>query len=222
MATQLASPHRFTADDYDRMAELGILSFGPTELIDGQIVANGRPWRFSTEDYYRLAEAGILSEDDRVELLEGEIIDMSPIGSPHAACVSRLTAFFAPRTEKTATFHAQNPLRLRDGTELQPDVMLLQYRADFYAASHPTPADVLLLIEVADTSIAFDRIDKADRYAAEGVPEYWIADLAKKAVLVHTAPSSLGYRSVEVREYGDSWSPRSLPELSVSGSDIFG
>lgn len=222
MATQLARPHRFTGDEYRRMAELGILPAGPMELIDGRVLLGGQPWRFSTRDYHRLAEVGILSEDDRVELIEGEVIEMSPIGSRHASVVRRLTARFTRRLGDAAVVSVHNPLDLEDGTQPEPDVLLLQPRADFYAEAHPTPADVLLLVEVADSSLPVDRIRKADLYAAAGIAEYWVADVERRRVFVHTRPLPSGYALVETRDYDDRWSAGTLPQLTLGGPDIFG
>lgn len=222
MAVQLVQPHRFTADEYHRMAQLGIIPDRPIELIDGQILAAGRPWRFTVEDYHRLGEAGILGEDERVELIEGEIVDMTPIGSHHAGSVKRVVAFLRSRVGSDVVLSVQDPLYLREDLEPQPDVMLLRYREDYYSLSHPASEDVLLLVEVADSSIAYDRMEKADLYAAHGVPEYWLVDLTKQAVLVHTAPSALGYRSVETRRREETWNSTMLPALSVRGQDLLG
>ncbi len=108
---------------------------------------------FTVDDYYRMAEAGILSEDDRVELIEGEVLEMSPIGSRHAACVGRLTELLGGQGADGAILWVQNPIRIDEYSEVLPDVALLKRRSDFYAAVHPTPADVLLIIEVADSSV---------------------------------------------------------------------
>src|SRR5712691_11672776 len=115
------------------------------------------PRRFNVTEYYRMAEAGILKPDDRVELIEGEIIKLSPIGSPHAACVSRLVHFLSKAIGETAILSIQNPVRLDEFSEPVPDIALLKPRKDYYAARHPTPADALLVIEVADSSLLKDR-----------------------------------------------------------------
>lgn len=223
MATQLEATHRFSADEYERMGELGILPTDGVELIRGRIVfAAGRPWRFTVEDYHELGRAGILGEDDRVELIEGEIIDMTPIGSRHAAHVKRLVALFGERLGGTALLSVQDPLHLSDGTEPQPDLMLLRPRTDFYADAHPTPADVLLLIEVADTSAAFDRTEKARLYAAQAIPEYWLVDTNLGEVRVHTDASGAGYLRVEPFGRDDAWTSTKPPAISVRGADIFG
>lgn len=222
MAVQFAQAHRFTADECSRMAELGIIPSGPVELIDGHVLVGGRPLRFNVGNYHRLGDAGILSVDERVELIEGEIVDMTPIGSQHSGSVKRAVGFFRARVAHDVILSVQDPLALRDDLEPQPDVMLLRFREDFYTESHPTPADVLLLVEVADSSIAYDRMEKADLYAAHGVVEYWLADLTKQAVLVHTSPSALGYRSVETKRREDTWTSTMLPALGVRGQDLLG
>lgn len=222
MAVQFAQPHRFTVDQYYRMAEMGIIPDGPIELIDGRVLAAGRPWRFTVDDCHRLAEAGILDEDDRVELIGGEIVDMTPIGSHHSGSVKRIVGYFRQHVPGEIILSVQDPLFLRDDLEPQPDVMLLRYRPDYYTESHPTAADVLLLVEVADSSIAYDRTEKADLYAAHSVLEYWLVDLTKQAVLVHTSPSPLGYRSVETQRREDTWTSTILPTLTVHGQDLLG
>jgi Uma2 family endonuclease len=222
MATRLASVHRFTVDEYERMAEVGIIPSRPVELIDGQVVVGGRPWRFTVRDYHRLAETGILTEDQRVELIEGEIVDMSPIGSHHAGSVKRIVGFLRERLGREVVLSVQDPVHLDDDLEPQPDVMLLRPRDDYYSASHPTSTEVLLLIEVADSSTAYDRTEKADLYAEHGVSEYWMVDLTKDAVLVHTSPSPLGYLSVETKRREDTWSAAAISALAVRGEDLLG
>ena len=151
------------------------------------------PHRFTVDEYHRMAEVGLLGEDDRVELLEGEIIDMSPIGSRHAACVNRLTRLLATGLGDRAIVAVQNPVRVSDLSEPQPDLAVLRARDDFYAEQLPGPADVLLLIEVADTSLAFDRHVKVPLYARAGVPEVWVVDLDGEVVEVFRGPGPEGY-----------------------------
>lgn len=222
MVTRLAEVHRFTVDEYYRMAELSILPSGPMELIEGQVRVGGHPWRFTADDFHRLAEVGILGEDDRVELIHGEIVEMTPAGSRHAAGVKRIVDFFRRRLPDDVILSVQDPLSLGEELEPQPDVALVRWRADFYAEAHPGAADVLLLIEVSDSSVAYDRVEKADIYAGHIVPEYWLVDLTKQAVLVHTAPSPLGYRSVETQRREDTWTSTMLPWLTVQGENLLG
>lgn len=178
--------------------------------------------RFTVADYYRMAEVGVLREDDRVELVEGEIVRMTPAGSRHAGCVKRLVALLTSRIGGRAVVSVQDPLALGDLSVPEPDVAVLKPREDFYAESHPQAADVLLLIEVADSSLAYDRDEKGPLYARHGIAEYWLVDLTQSLVLVHTAPSASGYGHVETKRRGDDWTAIELPELSLSGTDILG
>ena len=136
-----------------------------------------RPHRLTVDEYYRMAEVGLLSPDARVELIEGEIIDMPPIGSRHAAAVDLLAKRFIRAVDESALVRIQGPVRLNRRSEPQPDVAVLRPRPDRYASSHPTAADVLLLVEVSDATLRFDREVKARLYARHGVPELWIVDL---------------------------------------------
>src|SRR5881397_290366 len=144
--------------------------------------------RFTVDEYHRMGEAGILNEDDRVELIRGEIVKMSPIGIQHAACVARLTEILLGRLRGRATLWPQNPLTILPDSEPQPDIILLRHRADFYAGELPGPDDVALLVEVADTSLRYDRHVKGPLYAEAGVQDYWIVDLTGGAVEVHREP----------------------------------
>jgi Uma2 family endonuclease len=177
---------------------------------------------FTVAEYHKMAEAGILSEDDRVELLEGEIVAMSPIGSRHAACVMRLTELLSERVVGRAHVNVQNPVRLGEHSEPQPDLALLRRRRDFYASSHPGPEDVLLVIEVAETSAAVDREVKVPLYARFGVPEVWLVDLAGDQVEVFREPSAEGYREVRVLRRGESLAPALLPDLLVPVDAVLG
>jgi Uma2 family endonuclease len=172
---------------------------------------------FTVSEFHSMAEAGILSEDDRVELIEGEIYRMAPIGSRHAACVNRLNHLLQGTG---AILSPQNPLVLNDRSEPQPDLALLRWRDDFYATSHPSPGDVLLLIEVADTSVGFDRGVKTPLYAQRGIPELWLVDLTKGFLEVHQHPSLKGYQQVRRYGKGDRLSPQAFPELELNVSDI--
>ena len=150
--------------------------------------------RFDVDAYYRMAETGILSPEDRVELLDGEIIEMAPIGAPHGGKVDRLNSLVAGLVaDGRVIARVQGPLRLDRRNEPQPDLMLLRPRGDFYESSHPTAADVLLLVEVADSSLAWDRGPKLDLYARHGVPEVWIVDLVGRVVEVCRKPGPQGY-----------------------------
>jgi Uma2 family endonuclease len=176
--------------------------------------------RFTVHDFHRMAQAGIFSEDDRVELLDGEIIEMTPIGSRHAACVARLTKILCHRLGETAIVWVQNPIRLDDRSEPQPDVVLLRPRPDFYARAHPCPDDVLLLIEVADTTHELDRDVKLPLYAKAEIREVWIVDLTGGTVQVYRQPSLQGYQTSTQARGVEQLMPEALPHLAISASDI--
>lgn len=178
--------------------------------------------RFTVEEYYLMAKAGILGGDDRVELIDGEIVEMPPIGSPHASSVMRLIQLFFQQVGSRALVNAQNPVRLEEHSEPQPDIALLRPRNDFYAAAHPGPQDVLLLIEVADTSVDYDRQVKAPLYARAGITEYWLVDLAGQRIEVYRAPAAGEYRQVRLVRQGERLAPEVLPFLELSANDILG
>lgn len=177
---------------------------------------------FTVSEYHRMAEAGILGEDDRVELIEGEIVEMSPIGSRHAACVRRLNSLFGSRVGERAIVDVQNPVRLGEHSEPQPDLVLLRFRPDLYAAAHPGPEDVLLLVEVVETSGVYDRGVKVPLYAKAGIREVWLADLAEDRVEVYRQPSPQGYRLVQYLRRGDRLVPQALPGLDVAVEEVLG
>lgn len=169
-----------------------------------------------------MAETGILGEDDRVELIEGEIIEMTPIGSPHAGCVAYLTELFIRGAEGRATVIVQSPLRLDRHTEPQPDLMLARRRDDFYRERHPGPDDVLLLVEVADTSGRYDRGVKLPLYANAGIPEVWIIDLAQHRLEAYRLPSPDGYGEVRELGTGDRVAPVAFEDLLIEVGELLG
>jgi Uma2 family endonuclease len=177
---------------------------------------------FNVDEYYRMGAAGIFSEDDRVELIEGEVIRMSPIGSRHAACVARLTRLFSRKSEDEAIVWIQNPIRLDEYSEPQPDLALLHPRDDFYAEDHPTPADVLLLVEVADTSIEYDRVIKVPLYARAGIMEVWLVDLTRDTVELYAQPLNGAYQISQQAARGESLTSSSIPALTLSAESILG
>ena len=179
--------------------------------------------RFTVEEYHRMQEAGILNEDDRVELLEGEILEMPPIGPAHAGSVNRLVARLLPlQAQGRALLSVQNPIRLGPDSEPQPDVALLRPRGDFYAASHPGPEDVWLVVEVAERSADYDRLVKLPLYGRWGVLEAWVVDLGAGEVVVGRGPSAEGYREVRVVRRGEVLSPLAFPDLVLPVDDLLG
>ncbi|MEX0670506.1 MAG: Uma2 family endonuclease [Pirellulales bacterium] len=149
----------------------------------------------SVDAFHRMGETGILGPTDRVELIEGEIIDMPPIGVLQAAIVNALVRHFGRHAGESVFIRCQNPLRLDDISEPEPDVAILRPRADFYTTAHPRPADVLLVIEVADTSLVYDLGTKVPLYARHGIPEVWVIDAATRRTRVFRQPAGSGEAS---------------------------
>jgi Uma2 family endonuclease len=156
-----------------------------------------RRHRLTVADYYRMAEVGILAPDARTELIDGEIIDMASPGSLHAATVHRLLEVFVRAVGSSASVLVQNPVRLSEYSEPQPDLALLRRREDFYSEHHPQPADVLLIVEVSDTSLRFDRDTKIALYAGHGIPEVWLVDLRGGRLVRYRAPQQGSYTLVD-------------------------
>ena len=175
---------------------------------------------FTVEDYYRMVDAGILGARDRVELIEGEVLAMSPIGSPHAAAVDRAARATIMTLGPKAIVRIQNPVRLNEYSEPEPDISLLRPRDDFYAKGHPLPNDVLLIIEIADSSLEYDLKVKAPLYAASGIVEYWVADLIHDCVVVHTNIIDREYAPVHEFRRGEAISPQLLPGCSINVADL--
>jgi Uma2 family endonuclease len=155
-----------------------------------------RPHRLTVDDYYRMAEAGVLSPDDRTELIEGEIVDMAPIGSVHADVVMQLTQELFRAVGDRAAVRTQLPVRLSNRSEPQPDVALLKAKPGGYRRAHPTPEDVLLLIEVSDTTLRYDLGVKERLYATHEVSEYWVVDLVANRVWRHHDPRGAQYAEI--------------------------
>lgn len=177
---------------------------------------------FTVDEYYRMAEAGILHEDDRVELIRGAIVEMSPIGSRHAGCVDGLSTQFHARLSGRAIIRVQGPVRLSSSSEPQPDVMLLRPRSDFYRTSHPGPADVLLIVEVSDSSLEYDRGEKLSLYAEAGIPEVWIVDLEHERVEVYREPEAGRYRRQATFEKAAAMAPQAFPDVAIGADVILG
>jgi Uma2 family endonuclease len=190
--------------------------------MDDTAVAPARH-KLDADDFHRMADAGILGEDDRIELIDGELIDMAPIGQGHAAIVSRLVEALVVACAGRAIVSPQNPIRLNRFNELQPDLAVLRRRADFYATGdRPGPADVLLLVEVADSSPDFDRNVKLPLYGGVGIAEFWITDLKRRIVDVHRKPAGDGYLETTTHQPGGQIALALAPEITVELALIFG
>lgn len=177
---------------------------------------------FNVDEYYRMAEVGLLSEDDRVELIEGEIIEMSPIGSTHGGTVKRSSTFLNRTLGDIAIISVQDPIRLNDFSEPQPDLALLKPRKDFYSKAHPMAEDVLVVIEVADTSLAYDRNVKLPLYARAGIPESWLIVLAKEVIEIHSQPKNGKYQKLQRLKRGKTLVSPTIPSFSCKVEDLLG
>jgi Uma2 family endonuclease len=181
-----------------------------------------RRHRLTVADYYRMAEVGILDPEARVELIDGEIIDMAPPGSPHAAIVDHLNEVFVRAVQDRASVRVQNPVRLSEYSEPQPDLALLRRRDDFYRERHPQPDDVLLIIEVAATSLRFDRETKLPLYARHGIPEVWLVDLESRRLSRYRAPQHGSYTLVDEPDLGAALEVAALSGVAVDVHRLFG
>jgi Uma2 family endonuclease len=174
-----------------------------------------RRHRLTVDEYYRMAEVGLLAPDVRVELIEGEIIDMPPIGMPHGSAVDRLAQMLIRAVGDRAIVRVQGAVRLSRFSQPQPDFALLAPSVNFYADRHPTAADTLLIIEVSDTTLRYDSKIKASLYARHGVPEYWIVDLEEGELHFFRVPSPDGYADVSSVSSSGPVSIAALPGVSI-------
>jgi Uma2 family endonuclease len=166
-------------------------------------------------------ESGVFAEGDRYELINGEIREMSPIGIKHAVCVTRLSTLFTNRFSSKAIIWSQNPILLNNHAQPQPDIAILKWRDDFYASALPTPEDILLIIEVADSTIAYDRDIKMPLYAANGIPEMWLFDLNQQIIEGYLQPSRSGYKKMQRYEQGEALAINVFPEVIFNWEELF-
>lgn len=178
--------------------------------------------RFTVDDFARMGEAGIFHEDDRVELIDGEICDMTPIGPLHAWLVNRLNRRIVTLLSDRAYVSVQNPIRLGLHTEPQPDLVIARGGEDDYADHHPAADDVLLVIEVADSSLRYDRLAKMPLYARFGIPEAWLVDATGHTVTVRTGPGRDGYGRDRTWGRGDTLVATAIADLRLAVAEIFG
>lgn len=175
----------------------------------------------SAEEYLRMGEAGVFAPEARLELIEGEIVEMAPIGSPHASTVRLLNRLFVRQAGDLAIVSVQSPLVVGERSVPQPDLALLKPRADNYFRSHPAAADVLLVVEVSDTTLRFDLSTKIPLYARAGIAETWVVDLEKRAVRVFRDPDANGYRTSFTVSGDQKVSSSALPEVALTASELF-
>lgn len=180
-----------------------------------------RRYKLTCQQYHLMVETGVLNEDDRTELIRGEIIDMSPIGTKHNACIARLNEFFVTKLHGKAIIWVQSSLRLDPHSEPQPDLLLLKPRLDFYEEELPKPSDVLLIIEVADSSISYDRDVKVPLYAEAGIEEFWLVDINNRILTSYTSPTTDGYAKSHRYRSGDSIPILAFPDVAIAWVNIF-
>ncbi|WP_246828927.1 Uma2 family endonuclease [Synechococcus sp. PCC 7502] len=176
--------------------------------------------KFTVEQYHQMAANGILSQSDRLELINGEIIEISPIGMLHASCVRRIINLLAAKLGDLAIIDAQNPVKLNNSSEPQPDIALLRKHDHFYATAHPQPQDIFLLIEVADTTISTDRTIKVPLYASSGVIELWLVDLNYQIIEVYAEPIGDHYRYIKQFKAGQTIYLKSFPRIDIEVNQI--
>lgn len=178
--------------------------------------------RFNVEQYYRMAETGILAADARVELIEGEIVDRAPPGVLDSALAGRLSAKLILRLSDDAHVRCQSPVRLSSFSEPLPDLAILRHRSDYYAAAHPGPDDVLWLIEVAESSLAFDRGAKLALYARHGIAEVWIVNLPERRLELYAGPGESGYARQRLVSSGESFAAEAMPARQWTLEELLG
>jgi Uma2 family endonuclease len=176
--------------------------------------------RITTDRYQKMVATGVLTKCDRVELIEGEIVDMAPIGPKHAAVTSRLTRLFIRELGNSAIVSPGGPVNLGDLSEPQPDVLVLKPRADDYSSKIPEATDVLLLIEVSDSTLTFDQSTKLSLYARYGVSEYWVVDVEGQRIVVYREPAAKGYVCKLEFSAPNTVSPQAFPDLKVAVGEI--
>jgi len=172
--------------------------------------------RISVDDYYRMGEVGILRQDTRLELIEGDIIDMAPIGSVHAGTVKRLAKLFMNTVGNSSIVSVQDPVRLDAYSEPQPDIALLRPREDYYRDAHPQSGDVLLIVEVAETSLAYDQGTKVPLYARHGIPEVWVLDVRSNQLHIYRQPEQDSYEVIETLVQAAIIAPTRLPKVAIN------
>ncbi|MGB3508287.1 MAG: Uma2 family endonuclease [Microcoleaceae cyanobacterium] len=178
--------------------------------------------QFNVEEYNKMPQAGILKEDERVELIRGEILKMSPVGRHHAACVNRLTRLFSQKLGDRVLVSVQNPVELDNYSEPEPDIALLKLKADFYESGHPQSQDLFLIVEVADSTIKFDHEVKVPLYAENNVIEVWLVDINEECLEVYRQPIGNSYKQVQKLERGENLFVQRFPDINIQVDEILG
>ena len=192
----------------------------PASAVEPSTLTTAEPYRFTVAQYLAMGKVGILRKEDRVELIDGVIVDMAAIGNRHLAAVDRFNRAMGKVVGDRAIVRVQGSIDLNEHTRPEPDLVLLRERADFYESEAAGPGDVLLLIEVSDTSLDYDRNEKLALYANAGIPEVWITALPERIIEAHTEPVGGRYTQVRIFSPGDTISPGCFPDLALPVSEI--
>ncbi len=176
----------------------------------------------TTDVYHQMIQQGILTSNDKIELLEGDLIKMSAVGPRHAACVDRLSEILRTEFGKSVTLRHQNPVELSDKSEPEPDIAILKRREDFYAQAHPAPSDVLFLIEISESTLKIDRGVKLSAYAKAGIVEYWIVNLQEDIIEVYSNPAGNSYQLARIVHRHETLSPILLPSVVLEADEVLG
>jgi len=193
-----------------------------TSVAEVEKVSRVAPKRFRVEDFRKMTEVGILPEESGWEIIDGYLIDKMSIGSKHAGTVKILNRILTIWAEKNAIVSVQDPIHIDEYNEPEPDIALLKPREDFYTKSHPTPSDVLLLIEVSDSTVEHDRETKKTLYAEAGIAEFWLINLKNKTIEVYTQPKNSSYYSARILESGETIESAAIENLTLTVEEILG
>ena len=210
--TRTDSIRRFSAAERDAMVAAGIVAAGEREAV-------GAGRRFTVDEYLALGAAGILAKEERIELLDGEIICMAPIGNRHQHSVDWVAHLMGPAIGRQAMVQVRGPIQLEDFTMPEPDIAVIRRRSVNDLAP-VLPSDVYLLVEVADSSLEFDLGEKLARYAAAGIPEVWVANLRDGELVVNTNPEGAAYANIRVIPLGGRVSPQAFPDVMLELADF--
>lgn len=178
--------------------------------------------KFTVGQYHQMIESGMLTDRDPVELIQGEIIAKSPVGRHHAACADRLTELLVFKLFRKALIRVQSPILLSDNSEPQPDLSILQRREDFYHAGHPTPNNILALIEVSDSTIEFDQDVKVPLYAQEQIPEIWLVNLNNTQIERYHQPIANTYQHRQIFNLEETLNFQAFPDVPIEVNQVFG
>ncbi len=180
-----------------------------------------KPRLITTSEYDRMIEAGIYTENDRIELLNGEIVEIMPKGTKHTSANSKIVRFFIKLFDERVIVRGQDPIRLDNFSEPEPDVVLAKWDEKEYAENHPTPADILLVMEISDTTLAYDRDDKAQAYSRNGIQQYLLLNLKDETLEDYREPNADGYGAKRTFRSGDVFNLVAFPEIEIKFDDLF-